>query len=179
MAISLRKKRLANTLIYRWNSQHRLFCGTLLLPAMPTHLEHSATHLVAHHHSYCSRLGPLLLTWFNFNPAWISNHMSSKLLDEITYPFPNFNGATVEVWERIINFLPHLIILDLMDYNGLIYARIKVKPYLVIGASGVSFSTRQTLLETEFVKSLVLSLSILRHCRRDFPDLWLQYLFIY
>ena len=30
-------------------------------------------------------------------PAWISNHMSSKVLDEITYPFLNFNGATVEV----------------------------------------------------------------------------------
>ena len=30
-------------------------------------------------------------------PAWISKHMSSKVLDEITYPFLNFNGATVEV----------------------------------------------------------------------------------
>ena len=25
------------------------------------------------------------------------------MLDEITYPFPNFNGATVEVWEQISN----------------------------------------------------------------------------
>ena len=41
-------------------------------------------------------LGPLLLTWFNF-PAWISNHTSCKLWDEITYPFLNFNSATVEV----------------------------------------------------------------------------------
>ena len=30
-------------------------------------------------------------------PAWISNHMPSKVWDEITYPFLNFNGATVEV----------------------------------------------------------------------------------
>ena len=29
-------------------------------------------------------------------PAWISNHMPSKVWDEITYPLPNFNGA-VEV----------------------------------------------------------------------------------
>ena len=36
-------------------------------------------------------------------PAWISNHMSSKVWDEITYPFPNFNGCTVEVWEWISN----------------------------------------------------------------------------
>ena len=29
--------------------------------------------------------------------AWIRNHMPSKVWDEITYPFPNFNGCTVEV----------------------------------------------------------------------------------
>ena len=29
-------------------------------------------------------------------PTWISNHMPSKEWDEITYPFLNFNGATVE-----------------------------------------------------------------------------------
>ena len=34
---------------------------------------------------------PLLLTWFNFN------YISSKVLDETTYSFLNFNGATVEV----------------------------------------------------------------------------------
>ena len=27
--------------------------------------------------------------------------------DEITYPFPNFNSAAVEVWEWISNFIPH------------------------------------------------------------------------
>ena len=42
--------------------------------------------------------GPLLLTWFNFNPstAWISIYIHYKLWDEITYPFLNFNGCTVE-----------------------------------------------------------------------------------
>ena len=30
-------------------------------------------------------------------PAWISNYMPSNVWDEITYPFLNFNGATVEV----------------------------------------------------------------------------------
>ena len=29
--------------------------------------------------------------------AWISNHMLSKVWDEITYPFLNFHGCTVEV----------------------------------------------------------------------------------
>ena len=51
---------------------------------------------------------PLLLTWGNFIiPAWISNHIHCKLCDRITYPFPNFNGCTVEVWEGISNFIPH------------------------------------------------------------------------
>ena len=34
--------------------------------------------------------------------------MHYKVWDDITYPFPNFNGCTVEVWERISNFIPHL-----------------------------------------------------------------------
>ena len=50
----------------------------------------------------CANLGwlclqwPLLLTWFNIS-AWISNYMPGKVWDEITYPFLNFNGCTVEV----------------------------------------------------------------------------------
>ena len=31
--------------------------------------------------------------------AWISDHMPSKVWDELTYPFPNFNGCTIEVQE--------------------------------------------------------------------------------
>ena len=30
--------------------------------------------------------------------------------DEITYPLPNFNGCTVEVWELISNFTPHFAV---------------------------------------------------------------------
>ena len=35
--------------------------------------------------------------------------MPNKVWDVITYPFPNFNGATIEVWEWISNFIPHFI----------------------------------------------------------------------
>ena len=42
-------------------------------------------------------------------PALIIHYMPCKVLDEITYPFPNFNGCTVEVWELISNFIPHFI----------------------------------------------------------------------
>ena len=47
--------------------------------------------------------------WYGLTsiPAWISNHMRIKMWDEIAYPFPNFNGATVEVWKCVSNFIPH------------------------------------------------------------------------
>ena len=40
-------------------------------------------------------------------PSWISNHMPSKVWDEITFPFSNFN--TTDVRELISNFIPHFI----------------------------------------------------------------------
>ena len=43
---------------------------------------------------------------------------------EITYPFPNFKGEAVEVWEWISNFIPHFI----MDVITYIHAGIKVNP---------------------------------------------------
>ena len=52
----------------------------------------------------------------NWIPAYISNHMPSKVWDEITYPFPNFNGAAVEVWEWISNFIPHFIMVVKITY---------------------------------------------------------------
>ena len=47
--------------------------------------------------------------FYSHGLTWISNYMSSKACDEITYPFPNFNGAIVEVWEWISNFTPQFI----------------------------------------------------------------------
>ena len=40
---------------------------------------------------------------------WWHHHMSSEMQDVIIYPFLNFNGATVEVWKWIRNFIPHFI----------------------------------------------------------------------
>ena len=53
--------------------------------------------------SWTTRIRPITLI-----PAWISNYIHYKLRDEIPYPFPNFNGATVEVWEWMSNFTLHL-----------------------------------------------------------------------
>ena len=46
--------------------------------------------------------------------------MPNKVWDEITYQFPNFNGATIEgatieVSESISNFIPHFIV-DVIIY---------------------------------------------------------------
>ena len=41
--------------------------------------------------------------------------MPSKLWDEITYPFPNFNGSIVEVLEWISNLIPYFI-MDAITY---------------------------------------------------------------
>ena len=42
------------------------------------------------------RDSPVSLTGFTLILAWISNHIPSKLWDEIIYPFPNFSGTTAE-----------------------------------------------------------------------------------
>ena len=48
-----------------------------------------------------------LLTCFKFITTWMSNHIHYKVWNEITYPFINFNGVTVEVYEWISNFISH------------------------------------------------------------------------
>ena len=48
---------------------------------------------------------PILLTWININPAWISNCSHYEVWDEITCPFQNFNGCIVVVWGWKSNFI--------------------------------------------------------------------------
>ena len=54
-------------------------------------------------------LGPFCWHGLILTLSWISNHMPGEVWGEITYPFPNFNGATVEVLEWISNLIPHVI----------------------------------------------------------------------
>ena len=56
---------------------------------------------------YLTTRGPFYLHAPALISLWISNHLSSKMWDWITYPFPNFN--TIEVWEWVSNFIPHFI----------------------------------------------------------------------
>ena len=45
-----------------------------------------------------------------------NNHMPSKVWYEIIYLFPNFNGATVDLWEWINNFMLYFIT-DVITYD--------------------------------------------------------------
>ena len=49
-------------------------------------------------------IGPFYKHGLTLIQAWMSNHTHSEMWGEITYPFPNFNVSTVEVWEWISDF---------------------------------------------------------------------------
>ena len=55
-----------------------------------------------------SDLGPLFTNMVYFS-AWISIYIHYKAWDKITYAFPNFNSAAIEVWVWIGNFIPHFM----------------------------------------------------------------------
>ena len=71
---------LGHSIMKHSNGLQRVF-RPLCLRNTRNFIRHTKTHIF---------LWPLLLTWIN-------NHMPCKVWDEITYPFLNFNGATVEV----------------------------------------------------------------------------------
>ena len=49
----------------------------------------------------------------------ISDYIHYKLWDDITYPFRYFNGATVEVYEYISNFIHALLNMCLLIHAGI------------------------------------------------------------
>ena len=63
--------------------------------------------------------GPVLLVWINLNPSIDKLSHTQKSVDEITYPFPNFN-CTVDVWEWISifpTFYDRYDYLSMLDYS--------------------------------------------------------------
>ena len=40
--------------------------------------------------------------------AWINNYIHYNVWDKITYPFPNLDCVTIDIWEWISNFVPDL-----------------------------------------------------------------------
>ena len=78
----------------------------------PRHPEHDNTkqswvNVSSPRNPYSNR-GPFLLTWINLNAIMYKFLHPLLVWDEITYPFPNFNDCTVEVWEWINDLIPHL-----------------------------------------------------------------------
>ena len=53
--------------------------------------------------------------WFILIPVCKSKLTTSNLWHEISYPLPNFNDCTVEVWEWISNFISHFIMDAITD----------------------------------------------------------------
>ena len=41
--------------------------------------------------------------------------MWSKMYDEITYQYPEFNSYIIEVWEWTSNYIPHFV-MDVISY---------------------------------------------------------------
>ena len=91
--------------------------------------------------------GPLLLTWINCNPI-----IHYKMWDEITYPFPNFNGCTVEVWEWISNIIPHFT--GECDYLSMLGIKLI---HVTKCAPGVSLPTGIILKTNEAVINIYVS----------------------
>ena len=60
-----------------------------------------------YHHIPKLLCGPFYLHGITLIPTWISNYIHCKVWDEITKPFLNFNGATVEFSEWIDNIIPY------------------------------------------------------------------------
>ena len=49
--------------------------------------------------------GPFYYHVLTLIPVWMSNYICCKMFNDITYPFPNFSGATVEDWEWMNDFI--------------------------------------------------------------------------
>ena len=65
---------------------------------------------------FLTATGPYYQFGLTLNPALISYYIHhSKMRDEITFPFPNFNGYAVQVWEWESNSIPH-ILMDVITY---------------------------------------------------------------
>ena len=53
--------------------------------------------------------GPFCLHGLTLTLSLISDYIHYKMWSEFTYPFPNFIGCGVKVWEWISNFIPFFI----------------------------------------------------------------------
>ena len=62
---------------------------------------------------------PLYLHGLISIPAWINTYIHDNVWDEINYPFPNFNGCTVEIWVWIVILSHTLLGMWLLVHAGI------------------------------------------------------------
>ena len=69
--------------------------------SIPSSIKSQSTHyrmwIIVSTERGINNSGPFYKHGLTLIPAWISNYIHYNMWDEITYPFLNFNGATVEV----------------------------------------------------------------------------------
>ena len=85
--------------------------------------------------------------------------MPSKVWDEITYLFPNFNGCTVEVGEWISNFVPDLV-RDQSHFchsasEAILLSMGKIQHRNSINASGIT-TTKQSKTQLHWKRSVII-----------------------
>ena len=85
----------------------------------------------------------------------MSNYIQCKVWYEITYPFPDVNSATDEVWEWILIIESH----TLLDVWLFLYVGIKVQPCSKRGPCtlhiDISFHNRKTMNEVTDLKFIL------------------------
>ena len=80
---------------------------------------------------------------------WISDYIYHKVWDETTYPFPNFNGGAVEVWERISNFITPCWACDYSSMLGLESMTLTIGP--LVKKNSEFLIILKTLLSLNFI----------------------------
>ena len=106
--------------------------------------------------------------------------------DKITYPFPNSNGTTIEVWKCTNNFIPHftgiwlLIHLGKMMpkfsshiHMGLAFERLSYKQKLVISSQNalIKYSAVPFITQSIFTKIITINIPYLARFMSASSDL--------
>ena len=84
--------------------------------------------------------GPFYKHGSTFIPAWISNYTYYNVWDEITYPFLNFNSATVEVYEWIKSHPTLYCACDYLSMLGLKLNHVSKRGHCSVNAWGTDLS---------------------------------------
>ena len=91
------------------------------MPAMRNPCVSGISAVTCNYVFHTHRSNPFHQNGLTLIPAWISSYILYKVCDEISYPFPNFNGCTVEIWEWISKFQPTLYLI--CDYLCMLWLK--------------------------------------------------------